>query len=362
MNRRGLVAGTIGVVALGGIGAGGWRASTGSMSEYARYAAALRTDLRQDPALNDLIRYATLAPNSHNTQPWRFALGTNTIGILPDFSRATPAVDPDDHHLFVSLGCAVETLRIAAGATGRPGDVEVEETGATRYAFSNGVPRPDPLFAAIPKRQSTRADYDGRPVPAADLEALARAAAMPGVGLALITGRPQIDKIRDLVIAGNDAQMNDSAFMAELKRWLRFNPRSAMTSGDGLFSASSGNPVLPDAIGSRAFDLFFTADAESGRYRRQIDSSAGIALFVADREDKAHWIAVGRACQRFALAATSLGLRCSFVNQPVEVARFRADLAAIVGAPGKRPDLVMRFGHGPETPLSPRRPVEAILI
>jgi hypothetical protein len=26
--------------------------------------------------------------------------------ILPDLSRRCPAVDPDDHHLFVSLGCA----------------------------------------------------------------------------------------------------------------------------------------------------------------------------------------------------------------------------------------------------------------
>lgn len=362
MNRRSFVAGMIGGVALGGIGIWGWRASTGSMSEYTRYAAAQRTDLPQDPPLHDLIRYATLAPNSHNTQPWRCAVGKNSIGLLPDFSRSTPAVDPDNHHLFVSLGCAIETLRIAAEATGRPGDVNVEETGAASYVFSSGMPRPGPMFAAIPKRQSTRTDYDRRPVLAADLETLARAAAVPGAGLALITERPQLDRIRDLVVAGNDAQMADRAYLAELKHWLRFNPRTAMASGDGLFSASSGNPVLPDALGSRAFDLVFTADAENNKYRRWIDSSAGIAVFVGDREDKTHWIAVGRACQRFALAATSLGLRCSFVNQPVEVAGFRPELAEIVGASGKRPDLVMRFGYGPVTPFSLRRPVRAVLL
>jgi len=31
-----------------------------------------------------------------------------------------------------------------------------------------------------------------------------------------------------------------------------------------------------------------------------------IAVFVADRGDQAHWVEVGRACQRFALQATAL--------------------------------------------------------
>jgi hypothetical protein len=30
--------------------------------------------------------------------------------------------------------------------------------------------------------------------------------------------------------------------------------------------------------------------------------------------------------------------------------------------PGRRPDLVMRFGYGPTLPYSARRPVEAVLV
>jgi nitroreductase len=360
MNRRGFMAGTIGLLALGGASGWGWRASVGSMGDYTRYAKALRADLAPDPTLRELVRYATLAPNSHNTQPWRFVIGDSVIAIRPDLSRATPAVDPDNHHLFVSLGCAAETLRIAAQATGRPGEVQIEESGGVSYVFSNGTPRPDPLFQAIPRRQSTRAEFDGRLVPASDLQTLARAAAIPGVDLILVTDRPRMGRIRDLVIAGNDAQMANDAFIRELKHWLRFNPKAAMAAGDGLFAAASNNPVLPDAIGLRAFDYVLTANAENLKYRRQIDSSAGIAVFIGGGENKAHWVSVGRACQRFALAATSLGLRCAFVNQPVEVAQLRPDLAGVVGASGRRPDLVMRFGYGPELPFSPRRPAEAV--
>ena len=66
----------------------------------------------------ELVRCATLAPSSHNTQCWRFAVAPDAITVLPDFSRRCPAVDPDDHHLFVSLGCATENLVQAALAHG----------------------------------------------------------------------------------------------------------------------------------------------------------------------------------------------------------------------------------------------------
>lgn len=69
-----------------------------------------------------------------------------------------------------------------------------------------------------------------------------------------------------------------------------------------------------------------------------------------------------QACQLFALPATALGLKHSFVNQPVEVVQLRPALAALIGMPGRRPDIVMRFGYGPALPMSARGPVEAVLV
>ena len=66
-----------------------------------------------------ILESATLAPSSHNTQPWLFSGGTDQVTIRPDLTRATPAVDPDNHHLFASLGCAAENLGLAASAAGR---------------------------------------------------------------------------------------------------------------------------------------------------------------------------------------------------------------------------------------------------
>ncbi len=356
------------VLAAGAAGAGligaGWSGfrRMGSIDDYAEDIAQLRLPLPPNPDPRDLVRFATLAANAHNTQAWKFRATENKIEILPDFDRRTQVVDPDDHHLFASLGCAAENLAIAAASRGQPGELTFEPgaDGSVRFDFTTGASDQIELCDAIPQRQCTRADYDTTTVSRADLATLVQASAIPGVDLVLVTDPAQISQLRDLVIAGNTTQMADPAFTAELKSWLRFNPRSAAQSGDGLFSATSGNPALPDWLGPLMFDWTVTAKDENEKYARQIASSAGLAVFVTAKDDPEHWVLAGRACQRFALQATALGLKHAFLNQPVEVPGLRDDVAALLGLPGRRPDLVMRFGRGPTMPFSARRPVEQV--
>ena len=364
MNRREYLAGGSALVAAGAAATYFGLRNIGSMEEYNASVAATRSALKQAPGTTDLIRYATLAANSHNTQPWQFKISGVGIEILPDMARQIEIVDPDNHHLFASLGCAAENLAIAGGACGKPGELSfsLADDGAVSFMFGSGPPVEPALFDAIPKRQSTRGDYDGKAVSSRDLQTLSAAAAVPGVDLILITDRPQIDRVRDLVVAGNNAQIADVAFVRELKTWLRFSPRQAIVTGDGLFSASSGNPALPEWLGRLMFDLVFKAKAEKEKYARQLASSAGVAVFVAQKEDREHWVLAGRACQRFALQATALGLKHAFINQPVEVAGLRPELATLVGLAGRRPDLVMRFGYGAALPFSARRPAESVIL
>lgn len=361
MNRRNLLIGAGGGLALAAAGSFAGIRAMGSAGGYDATMARLRRLPATPPATQDLLRYATLAPNGHNAQPWRFRVASGHVDIVPDLARRTPVVDPDDHHLFVSLGCAAENLALAARATGSSGEVEVlPGGGGVRVHLDRGPVTSSAMFDAIPHRQSTRSEFSTRRVGVADLRTLAEAAQMPGVDLVLITERRGMDRVRDLVLSGNDTQMANPAFMRELVGWLRFNPSQALEAGDGLYSVASGNPPLPGWIGPRAFDWMVTAKSERDRYARRLDTSSGIAVFVGAQADLAHWVAVGRACERFALQATALGIKQAFVNQPVEVAALRPELAALVGMAGQRPDIVMRFGYAADLPFSPRRPPQLI--
>ena len=134
-----------------------------------------------------------------------------------------------------------------------------------------------------------------------------------------------------------------------------------MMTGDGLFALTTGNPALPDPVGRMLFDVVVSAESENSKCLAQIASSAGLAVFVSERNDRPHWIASGRACQRFALQATVLGIKHAFLNQAVEVPQVRTRLAEHLALGERRPDLIVRFGYAEAMPFSLRRPTSAVL-
>jgi len=340
-----------------------------SSADEQEAARALRRPLagsggNRTHVMRELVRYATLAPSSHNTQCWTFHLKDRAIVITPDLSRRCPVVDPDDHHLYVSLGCTTENLAHAALAAGIQANASFDAGGKGAITVSLESTRASvtPMFQAIAERQCTRGDYDGQPISNDELRLLERAGTGNGVRVMLLTERAAMENVLAYVVAGNTAQMDNPAFVAELKEWIRFSANEAQRTGDGLFAATTGNPTMPRWLASRAMSLFYTPKSENDRYARQIRNSAGIAVFASEASDRAHWIEAGRCYERFALQATALGLRNAFVNQPVEVGSIRPQLASALGLGSQRPDLVVRFGRGLQMPMSMRRPVQSVLV
>ena len=140
----------------------------------------------------ELVRYGTLAPSSHNTQCWTFEIKRDRIIIHPDGDRRCPIVDPDDHHLFVSLGCAAENIVQAASVQGFHSDFRVDagDGNAVVLLLEPASRHASGLFDAIPLRQNRRTAYNTTPVVMADLRAL----------------------------EGNTAEDSNPAFIAELRR------------------------------------------------------------------------------------------------------------------------------------------------
>jgi len=284
---------------------------------------------------------------------------------VPDFTRRCPIVDPDDHHLYVSLGCAAENMVLAAAAKGWDATVEVRCSGNAHFVevmLHPGTPVASTLADAIPRRQCTRAPYDGRQVSVDDLVLLERAALGKGVIPILITDKYRLATVAEFVAQGNTVQLRDPRWRKELIAWIRFNEREARRTLDGLWSRACGNPEIPRALGELLLRFVLTPRAQNRKDVPWTKNSAGVLVFVSDVDDVRHWIEAGRCYERFALQATALGLRNALINQPVEVAALRKQLATWLGVGSRRPDLVVRFGFGPEMPKSFRRPVTDVLL
>jgi Nitroreductase family len=338
-----------------------------STREYDQAASDMRRPMAQSDGnldARELIRYATLAASSHNTQPWKFRIQEDQVTILPDFSRRCPVVDPDDSHLFKSLGCAAENLVHAAAAQGFSAEVQFDsaENGVNILLKREATARVTDLYRAIPKRQCVKAAYDGTQIGATELEKLQEAGKGSLVRTIMLSSDTQKRAVIDYVTRGNIAQLGDRAFRKELVAWIRFNLVEAMRKGDGLAGRISGQPALPRWLAKLIIGLVLTPKGQAETDATMISSSAGVAVSVSSRDDKAAWVEVGRAYERFALQATALDIRTAFINQPIEVHELRSQFESWLKLEGEHALLMVRFGHGPVAPFSLRRPIDDVII
>jgi hypothetical protein len=313
--------------------------------------------------MKEIIRYATLAANSHNSQPWKFAVLEDMIEIHPDYTRRLPVVDPDDRSLWISLGCALENLLLAAQAQGYHGEVVLpnsttELISVKLSAISTYI---DPLVAYIPLRQNTRSEYLAEMIKIEEIRKLQATKVEPGTGLEFILNPERMETVVEYVNAGNLQQYADPSFVQELIDWLRFNEREAFSSMDGLFSRCSGNPTVPSWLG-KMFVSGTKPAKQADSDAKKLRSSIGAVILTSEKDDRSSWVNVGRVYQRLTLNMTTYDIKSALLNQPIEVPEIRPQFQSAMNLGEQIPQLLVRFGYAPAMPKSLRRPVEQILI
>lgn len=360
----------IGLLAASGVTAAGGYALSESTPwlNYEAKADQVRAPLATGSVTTDiqnLVRAATLAASSHNTQPWTFVARQGSIEIHPDRSRQLLVLDPQGRELWISLGCALENLLVAAHAAGYGTDVAYPDTDEViRVRLSAGSPQASPLFAAIVHRQKTRSLYDAQPVQHPVLRQLQAVSSEPGVTVQFVLEPSERSTVLEYVNQGNLKQYADPAFVQELIHWLRFTRKDALASLDGLYTRSSGNPEVPRWLGQMVVGGTRPknqADADAAKFR----SSLGAVVIASQTDDRAAWVRSGQVYERLALQMTALGVQSAFLNQPIEVNSVRRQFQRAMKLKPALPQLLMRFGHTPAgaaaLPRSLRRPVSQVL-
>jgi len=310
-----------------------------------------------------IIKYAAKAPSGHNTQPWRFKTRNDTIYVLPDFTRALPVVDEDNHALYISLGCALENLIIAANQLNYETKIEIagDEKRPHILVKLSEVPEAGKsgLFDYIGKRQVTRGKFKPEKVPNDLLNGLFEET--EGVHVRLFLSEKETESLIPYIIEGNSRQFSNKEFVNELVNWIRFSEKEVMTKGDGIWSASMGLPATGRFLGKIIMKNFVSAGSEEKRLRRLIRASAGFALFMVEKNDPVHWIKLGQSFQRFGLLATKNNISHAHLNMPCEELQVREKLIRDFQLEDLTPLLLIRFGYSEPLPYSFRRNLYKLL-
>lgn len=316
--------------------------------------------------LRELVRYATLAPNAHNVQPWQFGLGERTISIFPDHDRALPMSDPGDREMFISLGCAVENMVLAARRVGWEPTVEyfpddVDED-CIRVTFTEGEPETeDPLFQAIPRRQSNRRSYDGKPIPRSDLEAIESSIATPGIWTRIYTEEPDLERVVDVTDKGFAWQRSSKEFRDELIGCIRFSKDEIVRHRDGLSSRATGRPTIPEWFGRAFFQFLSLSGLEAREIAGKVRGSSAALVLVSDDNDRVTWVKAGRGLERIKLTATARGVVCAHLNNNWQWKATKGPAQEAFELGDAHPHVTIRLGYAPRLPYSGRRPVEEVI-
>ena len=311
-----------------------------------------------------IASYASKAPSGHNTQPWKFHITDSTITVLPNLDVALPVVDRNNRELFISLGCAIENLCIAASYFGYTNHIiECSIEAIILELTKNALTIEDSLFHQIEKRQTNRNIYNGNKISDGILQQLQSIPKENGIQFYFTEiNTPFANTITQYIMKGNEIQMADIAFKNELLSWMRFNKKQVEATHNGLSYLVFGNPPLPRILARPIVSLFLKPNAQNKSDRKKIDSSSHFVVCTTKQDTIEEWINLGRTLQRFLLKVTEIGISYAFLNQPCEVAALAFDLREKLPVNKEHPTLIMRIGYAKQIPYSPRKKIETLLV
>lgn len=312
------------------------------------------------------LRFAVLAPSSHNTQPWLFRVSDQAIELWLDRSRGLPVADPEDRELTLSCGAALYHLRLALTTFGVGHAVQLlpdadDPDLAARIALSGDIQPSElerELFRQIPLRRTNRFPFDPAPLPGTLVRELVHAAEAEGAWAAMVEDEEDKGWLADLIAAADRRQLADKRFRRELAAWTRPN---ASHRGDGIPGYGLG---LGTVASMGAPLVIRTFDMGHGRAAHDRDLALGspaLAVLGTRDDSPVELLRGGAALARMLLLARVSGVFASYLNQPVEVEELRPEVERLVQAAG-RAQLILRLGRGHPVAPTPRRRLEEVLI
>ncbi len=303
------------------------------------------------------LEYAILAPSSHNTQPWMFKIvGEDTIEVYADDSRHLKIADADKRELYISVGCALENLLIAAEYHGYDARVNYfpnpinENLVATIHFNQSAEHRILPeMFEAIYERRTNHNEFTKEPISPEDQQRLQNCCREDGIWLFLTSETETRRKVEDLITRADALQFADPKFREELGYWI----------GQGVFGAS----WLIAKISQFAVTHINLGNSTAKKDSEVLMSSPVLGVICSEKNDRQTQVQVGQIFERIYLKATTLGISLQPMSQIVQVPDIKAELAKLLPDSNAFPQQPFRLGFGEsDSKRTPRRPLEEVLL
>jgi hypothetical protein len=320
--------------------------------------------------LEQIIYYASLAGNSHNTQPWFvYVENDSLIHIKADFSRKLHIVDPDARGLFISLGAFIENLELTAGSLGYKADIKItaqqknDSEIATIHLTKSQKSEYD--LSKIENRRTLRNPFHKTEISKEHLNKLINS---NDSGIIYFpSASPEGKFIAEQTLAAYTQQAKDDQAKQELASWVRFSNSDVEKHRDGLTTSGMGITGLGGFFVRNFYkpedsmkESFIMKGIE--KTKEQTENCGGWILLMQNDDSPKNWIKTGRLYQRLNLSCRDMMIGLHPMNQMIEEENFEINVKGHLSLPGVI-QFVARIGYVNEYPPanSVRRSVKEII-
>lgn len=320
--------------------------------------------------IEKIIYYASLAGNSHNTQPWIVLVENDSmLTIKADFSRKLHIVDPDARGLFISLGAFIENLELAAGSFGYKAEVVINAKQKTDSIAAiihlSKTQKSGNDLSQIENRRTLRTPFNKAEISMNHLNLLIGKDSAEVVYFSSASEKGKY--ISEQTLAAYTQQAKDDQAKQELANWMRFSNSDVEKYRDGLTTSGMGitgfggffvrNFYKPEDSMKESFVI-----KGIEKTKEQTENCGGWIVIIQKEDSPGCWIKTGRLYQKLNLACRDLMIGFHPMNQMIEEENFEANVKEHLSLPGII-QFAARIGYVDEYPPanSVRRPIDQII-
>ncbi|TGL44502.1 Acg family FMN-binding oxidoreductase [Leptospira perdikensis] len=339
--------------------------------------------------LDQILITALLAPNSHNSQPWKIRRVSDSEFLLfGDADKQLPEIDSRNRQFFHTQGTFLELAHLTADKLmfdtkityfpkGKPGPKTFHLNPVAKFAiFPKSKCVHDFLFSGIPNRRMNRSVYSGEIITNEEIDDLKMLMGPSRHQLLFINDPKQLESILPILDAAFAMETNRTESNELNRKWFRVSQEDIYNKRDGLTLEGNGLSGIKLWFAKTFFvDLSKeTWHSESSKaagiqmFQNQVYSSKALVFVITKKsDDEGTWIETGRDFMRVSLACAVRNIAFHTMNQSVEdypeSRVFTEQLKTLLGLKqNEQIQLIARMGRSSYDYDSPRREIKSFMI
>jgi len=268
-----------------------------------------------------VLGYAILAPSTHNSQPWLFRIENDSVKIYYDKNLKIPEADPIGRDLYISLGCFLENLAIAANYFGIIRDVKYvlqDNLVAEIYFNDDGQRNKDLeyLVDTIPKRVNARGFFEQKTLSKKIRAKMMSLKKDQRIRINFVTDKEKIKKLSEITAEGLRLAYKRPSFRKEMSGWMH-NSLSGKKSG--LSGYSLRMPFILSFIVPTLVRFFDISPLLAKLNYKSMSSVPFVCILSSKESSPSIWLEVGRLAERYMLQLNSESIRASIFVASIEM-------------------------------------------